>query len=283
MHTVLVVGESERAWETANLLSDAGYEVQLLSAADALSRLADGALLALVVDLPTAADVIEQMASPETNRVPSLGILPQEMLDSGGLAQEVDDFAVYPLRPHELKARLRRLIEGHVPIESPDVLWQGALAIDTAGYRVFVDNTLVELKFKEHELLRFLATHPDRVYTRQALLDKVWGYDYLGGARTVDVHIRRIRSKIEIGGHTFIETVRSVGYRFRPSAPIPSPRPLGSAHREIAEQEDGHANVPHQRRWIQRAHRFHRTRHADDTRSRWKPRAREEGFRHDHE
>ena len=74
------------------------------------------------------------------------------------------------------------------------------------------------MTFKEYELLRFLATHPNHVYSREALLNKVWGYDYFGGARTVDVHIRRIRSKIERGGHVFIETVRSVGYRFRPSS-----------------------------------------------------------------
>ena len=114
--------------------------------------------------------------------------------------------------------RLRRLLDRHAVPDSPDVIRQGALAIDTAGYRVFVDGTLVELTFKEYELVRFLATHPNRVYTRETLLDKVWGYDYFGGARTVDVHIRRIRSKIEVGGHTFIETVRSVGYCFRASS-----------------------------------------------------------------
>ena len=81
-----------------------------------------------------------------------------------------------------------------------------------------VGGSPVELTFKEYELLRFLATQPDRVFTREALLDKVWGYDFYGGARTVDVHIRRLRSKLEIGGHTFIETVRSVGYRFHASS-----------------------------------------------------------------
>ncbi len=112
---------------------------------------------------------------------------------------------------------MRRLLAQHGPIESDDVLRQGALAIDTAGYRVYVDGALVELTFKEYELLRFLAMHPGRVYSREALLDKVWGYDYFGGARTVDVHIRRIRSKIERDAFTFIETVRSVGYRFHAS------------------------------------------------------------------
>ena len=73
---------------------------------------------------------------------------------------------------------------------------------------------VVELTFKEYELLKFLASNRGRVYTREALLNKVWGYDYYGGDRTVDVHVRRLRSKIEDSKRTFIETVRNIGYRF---------------------------------------------------------------------
>jgi two-component system alkaline phosphatase synthesis response regulator PhoP len=76
---------------------------------------------------------------------------------------------------------------------------------------------VVEFTFREYELLRFLAANEGRVFTRDTLLDRVWGYDYYGGDRTVDVHIRRLRSKIEDAGHTFIETVRNIGYRFRSS------------------------------------------------------------------
>ena len=80
--------------------------------------------------------------------------------------------------------------------------------------KAFVGGRPMELTYKEYELLRFLATNRDKVFTREALLNRVWGYDFYGGARTVDVHIRRLRSKIEDGHHTFIETVRNVGYRF---------------------------------------------------------------------
>ena len=73
----------------------------------------------------------------------------------------------------------------------------------------------IALRFKEYELLRLLATSPGRVFTRDALLRKIWGYDYFGGTRTVDVHIRRLRSKIEDAEHSFIETIWAVGYRFR--------------------------------------------------------------------
>ena len=78
-----------------------------------------------------------------------------------------------------------------------------------------VEGVVVELTFKEYELLKLLAGHPGRVYTREVLLDKIWGYDYYGGDRTVDVHIRRLRSKIEDSNHIFIETVRNIGYRFK--------------------------------------------------------------------
>jgi DNA-binding response OmpR family regulator len=79
-----------------------------------------------------------------------------------------------------------------------------------------LDGSPVELTYKEFELLRFLASRPGKVFTREVLLRQVWGYDYFGGARTVDVHIRRIRSKIERGGRTYIRTVRGVGYVFEP-------------------------------------------------------------------
>ena len=87
--------------------------------------------------------------------------------------------------------------------------------MDLVNYTVHVAGRHVELTYKEYELLRFLATNRDRVFTRETLLNKVWGYDFYGGARTVDVHIRRLRSKIEDRHNVFIETVRNVGYRFR--------------------------------------------------------------------
>ena len=87
--------------------------------------------------------------------------------------------------------------------------------IDLAKREVTVDGKLVELTFKEYELLKFLASNRGRVYTREALLNRVWGYDYYGGDRTIDVHVRRLRSKIEDSKHSFIETVRNISYRFK--------------------------------------------------------------------
>ena len=89
------------------------------------------------------------------------------------------------------------------------------MTIDLVKYEVTLENRVIELTFKEYELLLYLASNKGRVFTREALLNKVWGFDYFGGDRTVDVHIRRLRSKIEDSEHTFIDTVRNIGYRFK--------------------------------------------------------------------
>lgn len=217
---ILIVGDGESSDEIARQLEDAGYDVELCRAAALPKVLASkSSLAALVFDLSQTggSPALEVLVPQETaNRTPTLAVLNEEhvLLEENEL--RVSDFVLYPLRPGELAARLRHLV-GRPEPESPDVTRQGALLIDLASYRVYVEGALIDLTYKEYELLRFLATHPDHVFTREALLDKVWGYDFYGGARTVDVHIRRLRSKLEHGGRTFIETVRSVGYRFHAS------------------------------------------------------------------
>ncbi len=124
-----------------------------------------------------------------------------------------DDFLVLPAAPGELRRRVERALYRRHGIDAENFVRCGVLTIDLTNYRVTVAGEAVVLTFKEYELLRYLAMNAGRVSTREQLLNRVWGYDYFGGARTVDVHIRRIRSKIEIHGHTFIETVRNVGYR----------------------------------------------------------------------
>ncbi|HTE84557.1 MAG TPA: response regulator transcription factor, partial [Dehalococcoidia bacterium] len=114
----------------------------------------------------------------------------------------------------EILLRVRAILRRRANVDSENVLRCGALLIDLANYKVMLDSRPIELTYKEYELLRFLASNRDKVFTREALLNRVWGYDYFGGARTVDVHIRRLRSKIEDRGHAFIETIRNVGYRF---------------------------------------------------------------------
>ena len=108
-----------------------------------------------------------------------------------------------------------RKIIGDESHAADQLLTAGDLIINTTQAEVFLSGRAIDLTFREYELLRFLASHPGRMYSRDALLNYVWGYDYFGGDRTVDVHIRRLRSKIEDAGHNFIDTVRNMGYRFR--------------------------------------------------------------------
>ena len=124
-----------------------------------------------------------------------------------------DDFVLVPIDEAELRVRLSRLIFDRTGQGDGHVIRHGGLVIDLERYKVTVDEEVVDLTYKEYELLRFLSSNPGKPFTREALLNQVWGYDYYGGSRTVDVHIRRIRAKIE-QREQYIDTVRNVGYRF---------------------------------------------------------------------
>ncbi|WP_128773535.1 winged helix family transcriptional regulator [Actinomyces oricola] len=125
------------------------------------------------------------------------------------------DFIMESASPAELAARLR-LLRSHTPTPAPlneDRLEVGDLVIDVTAYTARIRGSIIDLTFKEFELLKFLALNQGRVLTREALLDEVWGEDYIGGSRTVDVHIRRLRAKLGTEHDHLIGTVRNVGYR----------------------------------------------------------------------
>ena len=163
-------------------------------------------------DIPQAAFGILSSSYNEQG-VMMIALVAEEQIDRITSDLAVDDFVVLPTTTLELSRRIERALWRKHGIDSDNFVRCGALTIDLSNYRVTVDNEHLVLTFKEYELLRFLATNAGRVFTREQLLNRVWGYDYFGGARTVDVHIRRIRAKVEIQGHAFIETVRNVGYR----------------------------------------------------------------------
>jgi DNA-binding response OmpR family regulator len=125
-----------------------------------------------------------------------------------------DDFVLMPIVPAELYARLRQLDWKSATFGSDEVIKIDDLVIDVAGYEARLAGRRVDLTHQEFELLRFLAQHRGRVFTRQALLERAWGYQYAGGTRTVDIHVRRVRSKLGQAGE-LIETVRNVGYKMR--------------------------------------------------------------------
>ena len=170
---------------------------------------------AVVLDLrdipPAAFNLLS--ASYAEHGIVLIVLVPEDQFDRIGLDLAVDDFVLLPANPAELARRIERALWRRHGVDSENFVHCGALTLDLSNYRVTVGGEPLVMTFKEYELLRFLAMNAGRVFTREQLLNRVWGYDYFGGARTVDVHIRRIRSKVEIHGHSFIETVRNVGYR----------------------------------------------------------------------
>ena len=132
----------------------------------------------------------------------------------------VDDVLLATTGPAELEARLRLSIGRLAAVtkaagaDDADVVRAGELTIDEGTYTCRLRGRPLDLTFKEFELLKHLAQHPGRVYTRAQLLQEVWGYDYYGGTRTVDVHVRRLRAKLGVEHESLIGTVRHVGYKF---------------------------------------------------------------------
>ena len=125
-----------------------------------------------------------------------------------------DDFCLDPFHPRELEARLRHLVTLPDNETPPELIEHGPLTLNVETYEAAIDGHPLDLTYMEYELLRFLAASPGKVFTREILLNKVWGYEYYGGARTVDVHVRRLRSKLGEENANLIQTVRSVGYKF---------------------------------------------------------------------
>jgi DNA-binding response OmpR family regulator len=143
------------------------------------------------------------------------------VLAEGGLAAMnhewgSSDIILNSAGPAEVEARIRLAIAKYRAVKDVDTIHASGVVIDESSYSAKVHGKPLDLTYKEFELLKFLAQHPGRVFSRDQLLSEVWGYDYFGGSRTVDVHIRRLRAKLgDLEG--LISTVRNVGYRFNPT------------------------------------------------------------------
>ena len=155
--------------------------------------------------------------SPPTRtsaRCPCSSRSPSGALADGVGVAEGHELLVEPFCADELQARIARARRAVNGIDHDDIVRVGSLEMNLATYQVAIDGRPVDFTYMEYELLKFLVTHPRRVFSREALLNRVWGYDYYGGARTVDVHVRRVRAKLGSEHAARIKTVRSVGYRW---------------------------------------------------------------------
>lgn len=226
MRTVFLVTRHADVARLGPELERAGFSAPTIAperlANDEVSPTADVVVLDLR-DIPPAAFNLLSATYAEEGVI-LIAVVAGDQLERISVDLPIDDFVLLGSPPEELARRIERALWRKHGVDSENYVRCGALAIDLSNYRVTVDDEPLVMTFKEYELLRFLAMNAGRVFTREQLLNRVWGYDYFGGARTVDVHIRRIRAKVEIRGHAFIETVRNVGYRL-----------VAEAKKELAE------------------------------------------------
>lgn len=204
--------------EWLELLEDEGIEVLLVERFEDLDSLAPKetpniAVLDMAVLAPS--DMRECVEKCSDLKLPAIALVPKNMVSDIDIRLGLDDFVTSPPNTDEFVTRVKQVLWRTRTEQGDDIIRVGDLIINPSSYEVALRGKRVNLRFKEYELLRLLATNPGRVYTRDALLSTIWGYDYFGGTRTVDVHIRRLRSKIEDSEHPYIETIWNVGYRFR--------------------------------------------------------------------
>jgi DNA-binding response OmpR family regulator len=213
-----IYGERAVDPELTRVLAELGFAPRHVAVNGSLRPESDGGGpprppdLALVVGDPGLCARLE--GDEDLGDVPLVVAIDGDELEQGGAVHEGHELIVLPLRPGELRARIARARWRLKGVTDDDAVRVGTLEINLATYQVAVAGRPIDFTYMEYELLKFLATHPGRVFSREALLSRVWGFDYYGGARTVDVHVRRVRAKLGTEHAARIKTVRSVGYRF---------------------------------------------------------------------
>ncbi len=231
-HKILVVEDEADIRELLRYsLTQEGYAVEeAADGAEALDRIArrapDLVLLDLMLPRMSGLELCRKLrANSETAQMPVIVVTAKsaEVDRILGLEMGADDYVVKPFSPREVVARVKALLRRAGAVVEPHNAGsyeKGRLRIDFSTYEVFVDGVKHDLALREFELLRFFVQHPLRVYSREQLLDLVWGRDTFVEPRTVDVHVRRLRQQIERddANPELILTVRSVGYRFSPDA-----------------------------------------------------------------
>ena len=206
--------------ELAQVLDLAGYPWKAVASEEA--ALADapedgwaGAVICADTDPDGAFALCRSLRKGDLPLEPLLLLVTGAQLADLELREDLfDDFCLNPFHPRELEARLKHLFFATGHGTRPELVEYGDLVLNLETYQAAIEGVPLDLTYMEYELLTFLASHPGKVFTRETLLSRVWGYEYYGGARTVDVHIRRLRAKLGEEHAGLIQTVRSVGYKF---------------------------------------------------------------------
>jgi DNA-binding response OmpR family regulator len=240
MQLLLLTAASQPTTEVLPALGLLPHDVTVLPLdAGALLDRPDGDVILLDArrDLVSARSFTRVLAAMDLS-VPVIAVLTDGGLIALSADWQIDDLLLDTAAPAEVEARLRlardrRAKSADVPPERVDV---GDLTIDESTYSARLGGRVLDLTYKEFELLKFLAQHPGRVFTRSHLVQEVWGYDYFGGTRTVDVHVRRLRAKLGAEHEALIGTVRNVGYKF--VRPADGGRTTGATGGELPA-EDG--------------------------------------------
>jgi two-component system, OmpR family, alkaline phosphatase synthesis response regulator PhoP len=229
--TVMVIEDEQEIRELIRYnLERAGFRVQAMSdGEEGLRRLFASRPDALVLDLMlpgrSGLEVLRELREEPTTRdlpVVVLTARSAEMDKLLGFEQGADDYVTKPFSPRELVARLKALLRRAQPGRAGGTLEVGELKVDTLAREATWKGKGLTLTPREFELLAFMASRPGRVSTREELLRKVWGYDYMGETRTVDVHIRRLRAKLG-RKNGLIDTVTGVGYKLARQSPRATP------------------------------------------------------------
>ena len=208
---------TDRAPQTAlpalpEVHADLKLEPLSVASLDHVLRLEPEAVVVDAGEHPAQAWSVLQALRARDARMPAVVIVERDQLERYPWHEVADEF-VYPGAPATEVATRLAMLRRRTGAGDGSVIRLGPLSLDTETYRVTASGRSLDLTYKEFELLRFLASRPGRVFTRPALLREVWGYDFYGGTRTVDVHVRRLRSKLGPEHEHLIETVRGVGYR----------------------------------------------------------------------
>jgi DNA-binding response OmpR family regulator len=234
MEPLLVYPDPPSAWVT-NALEAGGYPWRAVSDHGASERDEPedgfaGAVISALEDASAAFAVCRTLRKGDNPLQPVLLVVSSDVLADLELREDLfDDFVLSSASSKEVEARLTHLFWRTGRGKNLDLIVYGPLALNLETYQAAIQGRPLDLTYMEYELLRFLASHPGRVFSRETLLSRVWGYEYFGGARTVDVHVRRLRAKLGEEHAHLIDTVRSVGYRFGAVRWLPSDHASGRA------------------------------------------------------